>query len=373
MIRIPVFRAGKFVNMAKLIRDGAVTDAHLTEIANNTARMMRETTWRPRVKIGHGDGETAGWVEGAPEVDGKFLTAGVDLLENTKWSVRDKRYRYISVELDKGASLTGDADGEKLGLRLKAIAILDKEDPAIKDLVDLPTALAVEDAQQPAQQPAIFRESILRDEDDALVYFAEIDINPDEEADMARTEELEATLAEERTAKSALEAQFAEEKTKRETLEAQLAEIETGKKKAAFAEHVKSVKAKIAAAQQAKKLGAEAAKKLVTLGVMLYPQSTEAHFAETLAAETIEIPAEVTPLALFEEAIDGLAVAVPTTGVTADAPPPAEACAVTLDDFAKIYDPTISAKIHAEVLKRRETKPDFTANDLAAELAHAAK
>jgi hypothetical protein len=169
-VELPIFRAGRYPQAASIVPNGHVTDGHIAEIAANTQRILRETTFRPAIKLGHvRDGDAAGWIVGV-RADGPLLFAHLEFNDLGAGTVKRRTRRFVSAEIAKQFSLTGSDEGVHVGLNLKGLALLGAEAPQIKNLCDL--------ADIKFSEAGSLRISILRDSmesrGNAVVYFAEI-------------------------------------------------------------------------------------------------------------------------------------------------------------------------------------------------------
>jgi hypothetical protein len=340
---LPVFRSGRYRQVKDMVTDGRITREHLQQIADNTNRMISETKFRPPLKLGHGAGRKAiGWIDGLLEVRGDHLYAPLGLNEEGKRLVKAKQVRFVSAEIDQGRTLFGDEDSDRLGLRLGAVAALEADAPAIKDLCDLTTDVTE------------FHEYETRDESGewATAYFAEVEFNeqkPDEQGnggDMADTQTPDAG------------AQFAELKEQNAKMQADLAELT----------------AALAEAKQREKEAhfREEETRFATFGESLMKDAKtnapQLDRAKKFAAKLIR--GEAVTLAEFEDVLKHAPNAVSTRPIPVEDAPAQPESGVTLAMFEEaILNADAAAKIMLAVAERRKTVPNFTDRDLYAELA----
>ena len=370
-MKVPVFRAGKYANGAikEMVPDGRVTVAHIAEMAANTTKQMTLTKWRPRVKLGHGTKPTIGWIEKPPEARGRVLYADLDLNKNGKALVGDKLVRFVSAEIDSGRSLFGDEDGERLGLRLGSVAVLDEEDPQIKDLCDLSQEAQFHE-DEVVDGLRIKREFVREDADGRVAYFAEIEFT---ETQTSPQEE----FMDEKEAKE-LQAKFAETERQLKEKEAELAQVKVREERATFAESVRSIKSTIAAAMKDGKLGASAAEKLSAFAVASIATPDQvAQFSEVLSAEAVTLPQGKTVTALFSDFVASLGRVIPGAATAAELRGTDAATGthgITLATFSESATNIAAAKKIRDVIERRQQdNPKFTRADLMREVAAAAQ
>ncbi len=364
---LPVFRSGRYRQTQNMVPEGRITDTHLQEIVTNTNRAIRETKWRPRIKLGHGEGkQTLGWIDGPIEVQNGRLLAPLDFNEDGKGVIKQKRARFVSAEIDSGKSLHGDLDSAHLGLRLGAVAVLDSEDPQIRDLCDLATDAEFADGQK-------FREYVAAEDGEiAQAYFAEVEFEqePERVTEEVMTPEEIAALKAKADKADSLAAQLGETKEELKGAKAKLSEAERFSQSVTFSEKVRTVKSQVEAAQAEKKFGNATRKSLIGIGILLAAGREQvAEFSDVLKEEKIEVPKEEGAV-IFAEHLASLSVAVPgpiadeeeMSGGTEAKPKKA--------DFAEAAtNPKAAARIQDYIDRRRAKDPKYDYDKAAAEFA----
>lgn len=365
-VRLPIFRTFKHPKLEVIgVKDGDATSADLTEMAANTNALISRKLHVPPMRQTHrgtSDGEARGWLTGVT-VQGTTLLADLTFTEAARAKVKAGELRWFSAGIRRDFSLTGEPSGPKLpGLYVDHVALLGDEHPQVKGLVDLST-VELSEADALAHDHIYF--SVNESGEAACFAEGEIKDEPEPPGHPAIKEN-----------GMTIEEQLAEEKRKREAAELALKteqdRNEKAKRAGDFSEHVRKVKAIVAEAVKGKKAGAYLAKVLTQIGIATFAQTAAtvlaADFSETLATESVTIDGR-SPLAIFEDVIKNLPLAVPTTRLSEEDPAAEGNGLVTAADFAEMgSDPKKAEKVEAAFFAAKAKDKNLAFKDYRAQI-----